>query len=189
MLRVINLSDQKKVNHWITYRRDRAMRIPTRSNGRWYRYLGIRHAAPETSLHRCTIDRATAHHVFCTSITHSHIPDTQHPYRMIHNPDNESYKILTSSTDDDNGALLAAKLQHMHGRIVGDGSYDQMTGVGSCTTVIETTDQTSRLNIGYIVLSNPSHGWNNDNDPYRCELYAIAIGLYTIRDLEMRHNT
>ena len=37
--------------------------------------------------------------------------------------------------------------------------------------------------------SNPSHGWNNDNDPYRCELYAIAIGLYTLRDLEMRHNT
>ena len=172
--------------HWVLYTVDDTMRLATRTQGRWYKYSTIAHHVDPSSLRRCTIDRRTTTHVLVTGRTHDIIDEDQRPYHTTSiNPD-RTYQILTSFSDNDDGTTLLHKLTCQPFRIVGDGSYDHSTGLGSCTTIIETVDMSSRVSVGSIVPSNSSHGWDNDNDPYRCELYAIMIGLQVLLELESR---
>ena len=96
--------------------------------------------------------------------------------------------MLLYSQGDDGTYMNQHMLLHPS-RLVGDGSYDPFTDRGSAAIILETFDQATRLSNAALVPTNtpsPTYQWN---DLYRCELFGILLGLFTVHHMEIKFSS
>ena len=103
-----------------------------------------------------------------------------------HTNHTQSFMPLLTYSDNDQGRRLNSILVNTPARLVGDGSYDKPTDIGSAAAILESYEMSSQALNAAIVPSNAPSPETRQNDPYRCELYAILLGLQMIYDLEKR---
>ena len=170
-------------NFYERYIVDTSMNLTTRTSGTWYIKVDIQHNVQHRFLYPCTTCRHTRRHTLLVSENfddHTDVPPFTHP----HTNHTQTFMPLLTYSDSDQGRRLNSILVNTLARLVGDGSYDKSTDIGSAAAILESYDMSSRALNAAIVPSNAPIPETRQNDPYRCELYAILLGLQMIYDLE-----
>lgn len=91
---------------------------------------------------------------------------------------------MLNFSDNDGGAYLVSKLKQQGGRMIGDGSYERADDHGGAAVILESNDGQSRAINTLPVPSNMMTLTRLQNDPYRCELFSLLMGLLLIHTLE-----
>ena len=177
-------------NIYTQYTKDPSMRLPTRTEGTWFQKVGIARTVDKQYLCLCTVTRRTTSHLLLTSYHAEHELTMSPP---VHRPPLEllipsQYTMMLTYSDNDDGRTLATKLQQQGGKLVGDGSYERINDHGGMAFIIETTDELTRAVNLLPVPSNNMTITRHSNDPYRCELFSLYMGLLMIQTLEQRFN-
>ena len=180
----------RKVNAvYHQYTLDHTRRTSRHTQGQWCRFVDVVHDVCHRFLHISSVSHATNQFALLQSTSYTY-NDTTHPLSFTsiplynHNP----YTAMITYSDNDSGFLLTQKLQQFSGILIGDGSYDRTTDIGAAAFILESHDHTSRVtNISLVPINTPELT-RKHNDPYRCELFAILLGVRTISALETEYS-
>ena len=184
-------------NEWIYYHSDNTytryapddnMRLDTRTSGRWYKKIDVVRHVDRTLLYICSTSRHTTNHVLLLSTSFDPPDPASKMHKLVHPKTNwDAYRSLLTYHNNDDGAALATAMQLEQTNLVGDGSYDISDDTGSAAIICETVVSQTRATNACLVPSNGETITSQHNDPYRCELVAVLLGLLFIYDMEQRH--
>lgn len=165
-------------NSWETFPRN-----DTKTHTMTFNTTGIKCDPPplSTSLCRCTISTSSCA-VILESFHHQHT-STQNVVARIHSPKpiNEIKSIITSFPDSKWAMKFFESTTHLNklfddfkkgvALFVGDGSYDDIKGIGAGACIAASADGTE-----YIIIGGPTPGPNESQNAYRSEV-GTHVGM------------
>lgn len=98
------------------------MSLNTRTDGVWYKRQDVALAVDKEFLVLSTVERNTRNHVLLTSFSLNNSDAMLPTYTTVNQGSafEQIYSIMCTFSDNDDGALLAHRLQTQGGRLVGD---------------------------------------------------------------------
>lgn len=164
------------------------MNLTTRISGTWYIKANVQHEVQQLFSYPCTTSRHTWRHTLLISENYDNYTNLP-PLSHLRTSDTESFTPLLMFSDADEGIRLNSILLNTPARLVGDGSYNKSTDLGSAAVILESYDHSSRVFNAAIIPANTPTSEIRQNDPYRCELYAVCLGLHMVLDLERKYKS
>ena len=158
------------------YALDRMMRSNTRSSHSRYKLDRIVPITDASILRPCTISTISrsSRHIWLSSSASSSF-DNLPPMVDLRFQSSlmTPYFYFRILSDNDEGETICHLLQNSTGVLVGNGSYERKSDLGSCSFILEDDECLSRVTNSHLVSSNTGGNTWKWNDPYCCELCDI----------------
>lgn len=156
--------------------------LRTRQGGKWHKWISVVTPVKGPLIRICTVLRHTTNNALLYSTSYS--PRTPLPSMVLthnsHTYHDAPYQSMIVYSDHDDGGAFHRRLLHQLSRLVGDGSYDPLTHVGSAAIIWENVDLSTRLSNAVLVPSNPPTLHCNGTIPIEvnCLLYYLVCTQY-----------